>query len=591
MIYSFNRYNKYNYINSEIFFHSPEKTAFSEKKIHFTSLYSALPAELILLSAGLLVFFSFFFITPFSYIRAAQIVELPDAYMAGEIDLNDPYWNNIYSNREYKWPKQEYSGLGYKVIDDAPYLTSFELEDYSQGLHGFISSEFNVDIRDYENWFRESNKTILNKIHIAYGKRIILNNIDVETYISVDGRTNIYDVNYQIFRDNRFDLHEFWGKWLHSDLNFSFGRQMFNLGVVDGDRPTDIINPQDYFKWLVADRKDRKIPVWSMQAKYYINPYSDIQLIWLPFYESSRKASNNTDWLTYEQQKVEYYRALKDTPATIEEITPDDKIKDSSFALRLTAKTPEESDIDYGLSLFYGWQYDPLYQKSDYVLNKSEDVPRKITILHPRRKALLFDWSTAYFYEMADGKKGKLGLRGETAFDFNKPFSRRFIESNHINLTERTFIESVFEIDHSFEENMLYMNFQIRNEFIPDHDEFIENPMAAWRVRYHLIQDLSDLGNKLMDLNKKTWNWLSLSKPARRKAPAFFQPGTIHFNSIFDYNFTLNEYMVQSWMWFKARENLKIETGVNYFGGNTNTHRYSQFDDNDELFLKLKYEY
>jgi hypothetical protein len=94
-------------------------------------------------------------------------------------------------------------------------------------------------------------------------------------------------------------------KWLHTELNVSAGRQLFQLGIVDGDRPTDILNPQDYFKWLVPEQKDRKIPVWSVQASYYMNPFSDIQLIWLPFYEKSRAASNNTDWLTYEQQKVE----------------------------------------------------------------------------------------------------------------------------------------------------------------------------------------------------------------------------------------------------------------------------------------------
>lgn len=537
----------------------------------------------------LIQFFTLLFLT--LSLNAEELVELPNAYMAGEINLENPYWKKLYNAREERWPLKQYSSLGYKVIDDAQYRSSFDLEDYSQGLHGFIASEYDVDFTDYENWFRESNKSILNRIRISYGKRIILNEVDVDTFISVDGRTNIYDVDYKIFRDNRFDLHELWLKWLHTDLNVSVGRQFFQLGIVDGDRPTDIINPQDYYKWLVPDQKDRKIPVWSVQASYYVNPFSDIQLIWLPVYEKSRAASNNTDWLTYEQQKVEYYRAHPNMPATINEITPDDKIDDSTFALRLNTRTPEEGDIDYGVSLFYGWYYDPVYQKSDYVLTGTENIPEKITILHPKRKSLLFDFDTSFFYDMVDGNRGKLGIRGEFAVDFNKTFSRRYIQTNISNLTERTYIESAIELDHSFDDSKTYMNFQLRNEFIADHDEFIEEPMSSWRVRYHFIQDMSYLLNSLEKLNRKAWNWISTSHGPRRPKEPSYKAGTLHFNSIFDYSFTLNEYMVQSWLWYKINSEFRVETGINYFGGDTNTDRYSQFDDNDEMFIKIKYEY
>jgi hypothetical protein len=192
---------------------------------------------------------------------------------------------------------------------------------------------------------------------------------------------------------------------------------------------------------------------------------------------------------------------------------------------------------------------------------------------------------------MIDGNKGKLGFRGEVLVDFNKTYSRRFIQSDITNLTERTYIESAFELDHSFDDSRTYMNLQLRNEFIADHDEFIEDPMSAWRIRYHFIQDMSHLLNSLERLNRKAWNWISTSRgPRRPKAPAF-KPGTLHFNPIFDYSFTLNEYMVQSWLWYKVNKNFKVESGINYFGGDTTTDRYSQFDDNDEMFLKVKYEY
>ncbi|PKK90956.1 MAG: hypothetical protein CVV64_04080 [Candidatus Wallbacteria bacterium HGW-Wallbacteria-1] len=530
-----------------------------------------------------------FFILALPPIAEAGFNDSPDAYKAAEVDLESAYWQKVYRSREEKWPREEYKPLGYKKIDDVPFDPRFEIEDLDQGIHGFMETEIDYDIQKFENWFRESTKTVLNRVRLEYSKRTVIDDVDVEFLGSVDGRTNIYDVNYSLYRDNRFDLRELWAKWLLTDFSFKFGRQIFNWGVVKGDRPSDFLNPQDYYKWLVPPHEDRKIPVWGVSARMYLNPTNDLELAWLPFYENSRKASNNTDWLTENQRKVEYWRTQGKVNPVIQEITPDEEVKNGTVALRYRSITPEENDTDFYMSFITGWEYDPLLVKGDLIRVGSEDIPTRIRLLHERRKSLAFGWETAYFYDKEQGGSGKLGLRGESCITFDKPFARRYINSTGEDIVKKIYLESVTEIDHSFDEESLYMNLQMRFDAILDHDEFVDRVDSTIRVRYQFSHDLTSLMNSLNRYSAETMHWLKTGDLKKEVSTSMFKPGRLNLNGLFDYDFTLNDYFTRFWLWYQMSSSLHMETGINSFGGNSKVERYSQFDDNDEFFLSLKY--
>lgn len=522
---------------------------------------------------------------------ALGIAELPNAYKAGEIDLENEYWKKIYPLRDERYPRNQYGEEGFKKIGETVFGAEGALEDFEYGLHGFLESELDFDLNKFENWFRESRKSILNRYRISYGKRISINGEDVDSHLSVDGRTNVYDVNYQLFRDNRFDLHEAWFKWLRGRYNISFGRQLFDWGMVDGDRPTDALNPQDYYKWLVPWHKERKVPVWSIAANVFINPYNDIEFVWIPVFERTREAANETDWLTEDQQRVERFRAMTDIPVVIEEPTPDGDLQQSSLAVRYRSATPEETDTDFSMGFLMGWHYEPLLLETDFVLRGSEDVPTLIRLLHERRKLLTFDWNTAYVYDVPGGEKGKLGIRGETAYEIGKPFSRRYYSSKTSPVINKDFIESVLEIDHRFDDESLYMNFQLRSEFVVGHDEFVKVPELAFRARYHLIQDLSVIFGELATFSDETLRWLRTGELRTGRKIRGIPPGRLSLNMLMDYSFTLADYMARAWVVYKMTHSTTVQLGVNYFGGNTEKDRFSQFNDNDEVFLKARYDY
>lgn len=517
--------------------------------------------------------------------------ELPNAYKAAEIDLEKEYWKSIYPLRDERYPRNQYNEEGFKKIGETVFGAEGVLDDFEYGLHGFMESELDFDLRKFENWFRESRKTVLNRYRISYGKRLNINGEDVDSHLSVDGRTNIYDVTYQLHRDNRFDLHEAWFKWLGGRYNLSAGRQLFAWGVVDGDRPTDTLNPQDYYKWLVPWHQERKIPVWSISADIFINPYNDIEFVWLPVFELARQAGNETDWLTEEQQRVEYYRAMTDIPVRIDETTPDGDLQQSTLAFRYRSATPEEKDIDFSFGFIMGWHYDPLVLETDFVLRGSEDVPTRIRLLHERRNLLTTDWSTAYIYDREDGTKGKLGIRGETAYEIGKPFSRRYYSSKTSPVINKDFVESVLEVDHRFNDENLYMNFQLRSEFVVGHDEFVKVPELCFRARYHFIQDLSSLFGEIATFSDETLRWLRTGELRAGKKIREIAPDRMNLNLLMDYSFTLADYMARAWIVYKMTHSTTVQAGVNYFGGNTERDRFSQFDDNDEVFLKARYDY
>jgi len=94
--------------------------------------------------------------------------------------------------------------------------------------------------------------------------------------------------------DTEFDLREAYLIWYPSWGEAKLGKQIHAWGAVDGNNPTDNLNPYDYY-FMFLPGTDRKIGTFSASAKYYWNDWQ-LEAIVIPEHEGNRLPFDEPDF-------------------------------------------------------------------------------------------------------------------------------------------------------------------------------------------------------------------------------------------------------------------------------------------------------
>ena len=86
--------------------------------------------------------------------------------------------------------------------------------------------------------------------------------------------------------ENELQIREAYLTWYPSWGEVKLGKQIHAWGAVDGNNPTDNLNPYDYY-YMFLPGADRKIGTISGSAKYYWND-SQIEGVYIPEHEGNR---------------------------------------------------------------------------------------------------------------------------------------------------------------------------------------------------------------------------------------------------------------------------------------------------------------
>jgi len=131
------------------------------------------------------------------------------------------------------------------------------------------------------------------------------------------------------------------------------GKQVFSWGKADGFNPMNTLAPMDYTD--VLDTDDEKIGIFALNAKYYLGGY-EIQAVFSPVFTGTVFPSADSRWQFgmpgYVDVQGENYR----TEYSISVSKPEQKLKNSSFALKLAKNF---SRLDVSLSYFCGYRHVP----------------------------------------------------------------------------------------------------------------------------------------------------------------------------------------------------------------------------------------
>ena len=138
--------------------------------------------------------------------------------------------------------------------------------------------------------------------------------------------------------DPKFDLREAYLIWYPSWGELKVGKQIHAWGAVDGNNPTDNLNPYDYY-FMFLPGTDRKIGTQSLSVKYYWNDWQ-IEAVVIPEHEGNRLPFNEPDFpVSQSTENFDPRDYLKELPSEME----------YGFNIKTTI-----GNSDYGVSYFSG---------------------------------------------------------------------------------------------------------------------------------------------------------------------------------------------------------------------------------------------
>lgn len=117
--------------------------------------------------------------------------------------------------------------------------------------------------------------------------------------------------------DPKFDLREAYLIWYPSWGEVKVGKQIHAWGAVDGNNPTDNLNPYDYY-FMFLPGIDRKIGTLSASVKYYWNDWQ-LEAIVIPEHEGNRIPFDEPDFPIFQSiESLDPRDNLKKTPSGME---------------------------------------------------------------------------------------------------------------------------------------------------------------------------------------------------------------------------------------------------------------------------------
>ena len=134
--------------------------------------------------------------------------------------------------------------------------------------------------------------------------------------------------------ENKFQFREAYLTWFPSWGELKMGKQIHAWGAVDGNNPTDNLNPYDYYYMFLAGT-DRKIGTLSAAVKYYWNNLQ-IEAVYIPDHEGNRFPFGEEDFPITMDDPGELVKKAK---------------QDNEYGLRLQMVI---GNSDVGLSYFTG---------------------------------------------------------------------------------------------------------------------------------------------------------------------------------------------------------------------------------------------
>ncbi len=328
----------------------------------------------------------------------------------------------------------------------------------------------------------------------------------------------------------------------HYDLRI--GKQQIVWGKADGLFITDIINPLNLREFILADFEDIRMGINSIKVQAYFGN-SRLESIWIPQFVPAKFSEPGEAWAFYTPID-EIAKSIPDTLIMIYNITePEKRLNNSEYGFRYSTHF---KGIDLALSYFYTWDDYPVFRQY-FQLTNNPLTPFSVTIKPEYDRLTVLGGTFA-------STIGPLVIRGEGALYQKRNF----------------YTENAADGDRVVQKD--FLNYMIGGEISPG-KTFISGQFIQ-----EIILDYDDLVVNDKIVNTGT---LLLSDT--------FVNETIKPEIFVIYNFTHEDYWNRFSIKYYPVDGVEIILAADILGGKKDNKLFSQFDDNDNVYIKLKYSF
>jgi hypothetical protein len=315
----------------------------------------------------------------------------------------------------------------------------------------------------------------------------------------------------------------------YEDFDLRIGKQQIIWGKADGVFITDIISPRDLSEFLLPDFEEIRIGINAFKLNYYLGN-STIEAVWIPLFQPTIQPEANSIWSPQ----------MPDFPLPVNydesSLAIDNKLSNSELAFKYSHLG---NAIDFELMAAYLWDDNPamhIYSQPDSSL-----------LLRPEHHRL----------PMMGASFGKpLGgavISGEGAYYLGKKFSAEDLSVNGIK--EKDYLHYLLGYDHNW--FGLNVSFQFIQEYILNYETDLRNDEVSSTLTFLIFKD--------------------------------FLRETLRLDMFGYYGINRSEALLRPKVAYKLADGFEAQLGANIFVGNEGN--LGQYDNNDMIYLKLRYDF
>jgi len=356
---------------------------------------------------------------------------------------------------------------------------------------------------------------------------------------------------------NDFQLREAYLMWYPSWGEAKVGKQIHAWGAVDGNNPTDNLNPYDYY-YMFLPGAERKVGTISGSVKYYWNDWQ-MEGVFIPEHEGNRVPFGESDF--------PFGPPLDLTEFIIEE-------NSSEFGLQLQTNI-KGSDI--GINYLNG--YDRSF--TSIGLDYSNGLENNIPILGYRKTQMLGINLVSFIHDFT--------LRSEFAFFSSNNHHLKHLIADHMggeNEEEGEYFQFVTQIEYTTNTDIMISCQLIGQEIIYD----------SWDDYYEEMEKIWPAGTIDLD-NKKSFqpgmgtpfaSFTDLGLMLSASANYFDDALELMGNTFIDLKDS--QFMVGTVAKYSPMDNLKLILSFSKFMGEDGT-QFHEMEDFSHLKLGLEYHF
>ncbi|MBC8526710.1 MAG: hypothetical protein H8D22_07615 [Candidatus Cloacimonetes bacterium] len=340
-------------------------------------------------------------------------------------------------------------------------------------------------------------------------------------------------INNNVIKSNSgLELREAFIDYFADNWDVRIGRQLIIWGKADGLAITDIISPKDYTEFIAQDFDDIRLPVDALKWRLLFEQ-ANIEFLWLPVFKPAILPSPDLPW-AFKFEYPQNFQVIFEEP-----IEPDLTLKNSEVGGKLSFYL---HGIDFAFSSFYTWDDLPTIHKT---ISTGDTIVIHYYPEHHRLTFIGVEFSRPL---------GDFILRGEGAFYKDKYFEPADILSE--SLFKKNSLDWLLGIDWT-PGNYWMITAQLADDFILNYNNAIKNDEHTMLATLHI--------------SKK------------------FLRQTLELSAMGYYGINDKDFFVRTGVDYALTDELHILSGIDIFGGNKGI--FGQFDNNDEVWIKAKYNF